>query len=114
MATSSWACVSDDIDGDGDDDGVAPTRILSEPRVLYNSSIFASRGDLATVGPGGPEQEPIANIQPREWWKYIDASSKLSVTRGRQSRPIAVVSLCSGMGSEALCFEMLGIPYRGV
>eukprot|EP00959_Pyramimonas_sp_CCMP1952_P223411 4670740-Pyramimonas_sp.AAC.1 len=69
----------------------------------------ASPSDVAP-----PTPAPLQCDYPplHEWWKVIEMATGLGDCRGQQRRPLTVVSLCSGMGTDSHTLNRCGIEHK--
>eukprot|EP00959_Pyramimonas_sp_CCMP1952_P227086 4747871-Pyramimonas_sp.AAC.1 len=118
MSGSSWARAAElisDGDGDGADNGSSsdfevdqaplmfrPEDHLSTRTSQQHSSATCKFDSGVAVGAQAPsKRRSLKTLDLSDWPGFVQAASDLRIKRGEQMRPLTVVSLCSGLGTEA-------------
>ncbi|CAK0853957.1 unnamed protein product, partial [Prorocentrum cordatum] len=131
MSGSSWARAAElisDGDGDGADNGSSsdfevdqaplmfrPEDHLSTRTSQQHSSATCKFDSGVAVGAQAPsKRRSLKTLDLSDWPGFVQAASDLRIKRGEQMRPLTVVSLCSGLGTEAFCLRQLGIEHKTV
>lgn len=77
-----------------------------------NATTHSHDGD----GPAVESQEPheiVIDWDHKEWWRFILAATEsVRSTKGKQRRPLSILSVCSGIGAESAALTKLGMDHR--